>query len=183
VAAVTARWLGQNALHAGGFAAAAGCWAVLGDTSSGKSLLLAALARRGVPVVADDLLVVRDGAALAGPRCLDLRADAARLLGTGQPLGVIGGRERWRVHLGPIEPEIPMAGMVVLRWGESLRVTRVPVAERIPLLLGAVALAATPVDPEGLMSLAAVPTVAFERPRRHEDLEAGIERLLEAVDG
>ena len=109
-AAVAARWAGRDGFHAGAIVAGDGAWAVLAAKGGGKSSLLAWLAMHGHPVLADDLLVTDGGTALAGPRCVDLRGDAAERLGSGEPLGVVGQRERWRMALGPVPPRCPCAG-------------------------------------------------------------------------
>ncbi|MFN2506155.1 MAG: hypothetical protein ABR540_18390 [Acidimicrobiales bacterium] len=78
VAAIWARWQGWPALHGGAFVLDGGAWAILGERGSGKSSTLAWLAAQGLGIVADDLLVVNEGNVAAGPRCIDLRPDAAR---------------------------------------------------------------------------------------------------------
>ena len=96
VALVMARWLGREGFHGGGIVAGGGVWGVLGDKTAGKSTTLAWLAREGVGVVSDDVLVIDGGTALAGPRSVDLREEAAERLGVGEPMGRVGQRERWR---------------------------------------------------------------------------------------
>ena len=64
---------GFDGMHAGAVAGSSGAWAVIGPKGAGKSTLLASLNDAGVPVVTDDVLVFRDGVAMAGPRCIDLR--------------------------------------------------------------------------------------------------------------
>jgi hypothetical protein len=121
-AAVLARWLGRETLHAGAVLAGGGAWAMLGDRESGKSSTLDWLAAHGHPVLADDLLVLDGSDVLAGPRCIDLRADAAQRLGAGEPLGVVGTRERWRLRLGPLASSAPLRGWGILDWGDDVAV-------------------------------------------------------------
>ena len=81
-AAIAGYWLGREAFHAGGFVLDDGVWVVLGEKGSGKSSLLAALARQGYGVVADDALIVERDVVFAGPRsrrpAARVRARAAR---------------------------------------------------------------------------------------------------------
>ena len=181
VAAVSAHWCGRDSFHAGAFVAGGGVWGLLGEKGSGKSSTLAELARSGVPIMCDDVLVLDRGTAFAGPRSIDLRTDAARQLGTGDPLGVIGDRERWRVALGPIEPELPFRGWVTLRWAEEATVRPVRGAERLRELLGHRALLVAPPDPAAMIDYAAFPLLELSRPRRWSSMEDSLARLLDAV--
>ena len=181
IAAIVARWLRHSAFHSGAVTVEGGAWAVLGGSGSGKSSLIASLVELGSGVLADDLLVVAHGRALAGPSCVDLREDAARVLGRGAPLDVGGGRERWRVHAAPAPAELPLRGFVTLAWSEAVRVGPVPVAGRLPRLFESLALAAAPTDPDALVDLATLPMFALERPRRYEVLGEASARLLQAL--
>lgn len=165
--AIASRWLGRQAFHAGAFLAASGdCLAVLGAKGAGKSTTLAMLAGAGAPVVTDDLLVLYRNVAFAGPRCIDLRRDAAGVLGVGNPLGVVGARERWRVVVPAIEPEVRLGGWILPEWGDRVEVMAVPLAQRLPLLLQHLAVVAVPPSPEDLLELAALPCWRLVRPRR-----------------
>ena len=59
-ASIFSRWAGREVFHAGAFVCGGLAWAVLGNREAGKSSLLATLADRRWPVLADDL-VVTDG--------------------------------------------------------------------------------------------------------------------------
>lgn len=181
VAAVWSYWCGHDGFHAGAFFAGGGVWGLLGEKGSGKSSTLAGLARAGVPIVCDDVLVLAGGTAFAGPRSLDLRADAARELGAGQPLGVIGQRERWRVALGSIEPELAFRGWVALRWGSETTVRPLRGAERLRQLVEHRALLVPPRTPTALIDLAERPFLEFTRPRGWGSLEEAVGLLLDAV--
>ncbi len=109
-------WSGYDSFHAAGVMGDAGLWAIVGDKESGKSTVAAAMASAGQPVVCDDLLALRGPIAYAGPRCVDLRTDAARVLDMGQEVDTDGPRSRWRVTLPALEAELPMAGWVILSW-------------------------------------------------------------------
>ena len=62
-------------LHASAVAAPAGAMVFVGPPGRGKSTLASALARRGLPLITDDFLVVelQDTVALAVPSCVDPR--------------------------------------------------------------------------------------------------------------
>ncbi len=182
-AALAARWEGWQSFHAGGFAVGGRVWGVLGEREVGKSSLLAGLARVGVEVVSDDVLVVREGRALAGPRCIDLRERSARELAIGESIGVVGTRERWRVCLGPIAPELPLGGWLTLAWDENESLERVEPGERFLRLLENLTVALEPPDPPTVLSLAALPMMTLRRPRRLDTLGQTVERLVAELDG
>ena len=182
VAAIAAHWAGRTSFHAGAFVAGGRAWVAIGDRGAGKSSLMAALAALGTIVLVDDLLVVDGGRALAGPRCVDLRDDAAAALEQGVTIGTIGGRERWRVELGDAAPTVPLGGFVELGWGDVTEVAAVPVAARLPLLLRSFALRAGPPDPDRILDLAALPMLRFARPRRWDALEPSARALARAVE-
>ena len=131
------RWLGREGFHGGGIVVDGGVWAVLGDKTAGKSTTLAWLARAGVGVVSDDVLIVDGETVLAGPRSIDLREEAAERLGTGELIGRVGARDRWRVTLAPIAAELPLRGWITLEWGEAVAVEPIRGAERLRALLPA----------------------------------------------
>lgn len=179
-AAVAARWAGRQSLHAGALRVGDGAWAVIGARGQGKSSTLAHLASRGHGVVADDVLVLAGGAALAAPRCLDLRADAAAALGVGEPLGRVAGRERWRVRTAPVPAETPLRGFLILEWGDRLERVAVPALERLPRLADSLTIQLPPPDPQAFLDLAALPMWRLRRPRRLESLD-GVAALIGAL--
>jgi hypothetical protein len=181
VAAIYAYWLERESFHAGAFVAGDGVWALIGERESGKSSTLAWLALHGYEIVCDDMLVLEDGDALAGPRSIDLRPEAAHALGTGEPLGRVGARERWRLTPGVVRDELPLRGWIFLRWGDRVECARVPGAERLRRL-GANRGARLPVaDPPYLIELAALPGWELHRPQGWHSLALAAERLLETV--
>ena len=183
VAVADAHWRDRESFHAGGFVAGGMVWGVLGEKGAGKSSFLASLAQAGVPIVSDDVLVIDGGAALAGPRSIDLRAGAAQRLGVGEALGTIGLRERWRLALGPVEAELPFAGWIELHWAQRVGVTAKRGSERLRTLVAHRGLRATPARPQRLIELAALPVLELSRPQRWESHEDAIDALLHAVDG
>jgi hypothetical protein len=181
-AGVIARWQGHQCFHAGAFVADGRAWALLGAKGAGKSSLLAQLAALGAPILTDDVLVVRGAHGLAGPRCIDLRRSSAEVLGGGEPLGVVGTRERWRVPLGPVAPEVPLGGWIVLDWGDD-GVDPLPASEALAAIFASFTLRLEPLDPTALMDLLALPALVVRQPQRIEALRGTAERLLERLAG
>ena len=158
VAAIAARWRRHESFHAGAVILGDGAWAVMGAKGSGKSSLLAWLALSGHAVLTDDLLVIdADGNALAGPRSIDLREGAAERFGVGEPLGVIGARERYRMVVGPVPAAVPLRGFIRLAWGGAPTVTPVPPAWRPAALAAQRAVRLIPRDPDLLVHLERAP--------------------------
>jgi hypothetical protein len=176
-AALAARWDGWQSFHAGGFVIGGGVWGVLGDRGVGKSSLLAVLSGLGVDVLSDDLLVVRDGRALAGPRCIDLREHSATQLGLGETIGMVGTRERWRLRLSPVEAELPLAGWLTLAWDDEESLRPVDPGERFVRLLDNLTVVLEPPDPPTVLGLASLPMLSLRRPRSLDALTGGAERL------
>jgi hypothetical protein len=181
VAALTARWFGRESFHAGAVVIAGGAWALVGDKGAGKSSTLAHLSLSGYDVVTDDMLIVDEGRALAGPRCLDLRAETAARLDLGTPLGVVGDRERWRMQLGPLAPRVPLRGWIVLSWHDRTEVSAVHGAKRLAVLGRHRAVRLPSSRPEVLLELSSLPVLELRRPHRWDALPEAAERLLDAV--
>lgn len=176
------RWLGRDGFHAGAFVWNGGAWAVLGDKGQGKSTLLALLAQQGVPVLADDLLVLDGGQALRGPGCIDLRQDAAVALGgAGEDLGVVGARARARLAL-PVPPgQAPLRGWIFPEWAPEISVTSMPAARRLPGLYRNLSLRLPPPRPERFLAYAGMPTYVLSRPRSWDAAGAASAALLESL--
>jgi hypothetical protein len=168
IAAVASFWLGRESFHAGGIVGADGVWGVLGDRRAGKSTLLAWLAQQGFGVFCDDVLVLDGHDVLAGPRSIDLREDASRELGAGEPLGRVGRRLRWRLTLPAVEGRLPLRGWILLRWGRPARLSILPPSQRVPVLAAARAVRIPPQDPAALLRFAALPMWEIRRPRGFE---------------
>lgn len=181
-AAVCARWQGWNCVHSGAVVVGGGAWGLLGDKGAGKSSTAAWFAlESAADVLCDDVLVIdSDGQALAGPRCIDLREDAARRFGVGEALGVVGARERWRMRLGQTAPTAPLRGWAELAWGDSLGLEPLGPTELLPAIVRNFSVRLMPTDIEALMDLAALPAWRLTRPRRPEALPGAAELLLEA---
>jgi hypothetical protein len=181
VALVAARWLGRESFHAGAFATADGAWALLGDKEAGKSTTLAWLLAHGHEIVCDDALILDGPNALAGPRSIDLRAESARRLGIGDPLGTVGVRERWRIQLDPIPAELPLKGWVTLEWADATAVEPIRGTAKLAALTPHRGVFIEPPRPELLIDYAALPHWRLRRPRSWEAIGASVERLLEAL--
>ncbi|RBY93934.1 hypothetical protein DQ244_00735 [Blastococcus sp. TBT05-19] len=176
VAAVAARWLGWQALHAGAFEYAGGAWGVLGERNAGKSSLMAQLHVLGLPIITDDVAVVQEGMVVPGPGIVDLREGAAQHFGLGVPLGVVGRRARWRVPVPPAGPA-PLRGWILPTWGEPA-ITALPLRMRVPLLAANRAVPLPPVAPADFFALAGVPVIVWSRPREWPRMEASTRDLL-----
>jgi hypothetical protein len=181
-AAVASRWLGRHALHGGVFVHDGGAWGLLADKEGGKSSTLAGVLRRGHAVLTDDLLVLDGLDALAGPRVVDLRGEAAATLG-GESLGLVGARTRWRLTAADAPPSSRMRGFVHLAWGPELAVTPLDAGERLNALIAQCVIRPEPGDALELLELAALPAWRLERPRRIEALDACVDQLLAVVGG
>jgi hypothetical protein len=180
---VANHWHGRPSFHAGAFVYGGYAWGILGNRGDGKSTILGWLNRAGYDVLSDDLLVIDSGNALAGPRCLDLRDEAASYFGLGDYLGVVGTRERWRVGLSQVSPEVPLAGWIGLNWGAEPPNSRsVPLSLRIPRLAAARAML-TPIatDPISWLDFAALPFFELTRPRQWSALDQTMDILLRAL--
>lgn len=179
--AVPAFWLGRESFHAGAFELDGGAWAVIGERTMGKSTLLAALAQSGTAIVCDDILVVERTTAFAGPRSIDLREPAARVLGGAEPLGRVGDRDRWRLSVAEVAPELPLRGWITLAWGEQVSVSRVRGAERLRRITAQRAFLLDAPDLALLLELSALPVLEFTRPRSFEMLAVANDALLTAL--
>lgn len=182
-AAVIGHWLGRESLHAGAFEADHGVWALLGEREAGKSSTLAHLAVSGRGVVCDDMLILEGTTPFAGPRSLDLRRETAEHLAVGEPLGVVGARERWRISLGPVPERLPLRGCVFLEWGERVDASPVPPSERLARLFQHRGVRLPPTDPVALLELAALPAWELVRPHGLASVEATADRLLAIAAG
>lgn len=181
IAGLFAHWHGRESLHAGAFVAGGGAWGVLAERSGGKSSTLARLALDGVPIVTDDMLVLENGVAFAGPRAIDLRREPAQALGVGEPLGVLGARERWRLRLENVEGAFELKGWVFLEWGNELTVTRVSAGSQLQRLAAQRTIRLTPPDPSALLRLSALPAFELRRPRHWSSLENATTLLLASL--
>ncbi len=182
-AIMAAQWSGRTSFHSGSFVLDGGVWAILGHREQGKSSTLAWLAREGYAIFADDLLVLDSDVALAGPRCLDLRQEAAERFGIGSDIGVVGTRRRWRVRLPAVAPVLPFRGWILLSWSDTVRVDTVPPSARLTALLPSRALLTTPTDARVWLNLVTSPMFVFGRPKAWDHLDSAMMALLDQLAG
>jgi hypothetical protein len=184
--AILARWRGDVTLHAGAFATATGAWAVVGHREAGKSTLLASLAGRGVPLLADDLLAVLDGRVWPGPACVDLRPDAVSRFTGVRDLGIVSGRRRFRLSTATESRRLPLRGIFVLAWHDrsGVVVESLTAEERLRLLYDLEYVATVgPADPRTLMDLVTVPAWRVMRPRDWAQTDASLDAIMELAAG
>lgn len=182
-AALMARWIEREALHAGAFLAGGGAWAVAGPNEAGKSTLLGSLAMRGTPIFSDDLLVIdRAGFAYAGPRCIDLRQPRVIGGGAADRVRPVRAETRQRLDLPAVAPVAALRGWFFLEWGE--RVEAVPCAAhaRLRQLIAQRRWAVDTIDPRALLALASLPAWTLRRPRGAAHLPATL-ALLDELTG
>jgi hypothetical protein len=180
-AAVMAYWLERESFHASGVVAGGGVWGLIGERGSGKSTTVARLALDEVGTACDDLLVVEGSSALAGPRSVDLRRDAAERLGVGEYLGVVGARERWRLRVGPVPSSLPLAGWIFLAWGVRVEAVAIGPGERLARLHANRGVNLPPRAPAAILELAALPAWELRRPRLWASLPSAVDCLLDTV--
>jgi hypothetical protein len=182
---VLAHWRGDVTLHGGAFLHGAGAWGVCGDRSAGKSTTLALIAERGITIVADDLLAIQGLDALAGPRCVDLRADAASRFASARSLGRVGARIRYRLPTAAAPARVPLRGIFLLEWTAetATELTLLTPRERIALLYKHQysSLFRQP-DGRRIMALLDLPMLRFRRPRGWDRAGDAIDRLIAAAE-
>jgi hypothetical protein len=171
------RWVGRHAFHGGAFVLGGRAWLLMGDKEAGKSSTLGWMLREGHQVVSDDILVLDGRVLFAGPRCIDLRPEAARVLG-GETLGRVGGRERLRLPTGAAPTQVPVGGVIHLAWGERVDVQPLESSERLVGLIGSAVLRPRSEDELAFLELMALPAWRFVRPRRLERMDEANAQLL-----
>jgi hypothetical protein len=179
-AVIFAWWDGRHAFHGGAFVdSVSRAWCLLGDRASGKSSTLASISLAGLGILSDDLVVIEGGDVLAGPRCLDLRQDAAAALGVVNHAFPVRAGERLRLGLPPVPTAAPLHGWLFLTWGDAISLRRLGPGEWLERLAKhrSTASAHSP----SLLDLARPQAWEFCRPRTRDSLEPTVERLLDLV--
>ncbi len=177
---VAAARRGMVSVHAAVILGRDGAWMVLGPKGAGKSTLSGALAQRGFSILADDLAVVDHGRVLAGPRTIDLRADAASALGlTPETTRVrLGDRQRYPGPPGPAEATL--VGVVEIRTGPEVRAEQVRPAARLGVLAQHLNLPDL-CPPDQVFELCAIDYVRVHRPHHLGALPATVDEVLAIV--
>jgi hypothetical protein len=181
VAAVLSHWHGRESLHGGAIAVGDTAFGVIGGRLGGKSSLLAALAARGIEIVADDVLVIEGGGVFAGPRTVDLREDAAAALGLGEDIGVAGTRRRWRLRLPALDRNLSLGGWFFTEWADELELRPLRHADTLVRLVGNRSISAAPRDAAVFLQLSALPAWELRRPRSWSALPEALELVLGAA--
>lgn len=175
VAAVFSRWRLEESFHAGAFIKDGKAWGVCGDRGTGKSTLLATLARRGIPVISDDLLVIRNGTGLAGPRCIDLREGNPAIPVDAEPARY---GDRSRILLAPCPPATPMGGWILLETANDVSISSIPPHERLKELAAHRYWLLPTNAPAAFLDSAVLPMYRLGRPHDWERQDEGIDALL-----
>jgi hypothetical protein len=174
-AAIFAHWHGLEAYHGGAIVWDGAAIMLLGEKGAGKSTSMAWFASQGVPVLSDDLVVIRHGHVLTGPRCLDLRRQTTDALRLGARTEPVRG-ERDRLALAAAPASAPLRGFVVLTEGDAeLRDLRP--TDRLRILQAFRSVSAPGHSSPGMLDVALLPAVELRRPLSLD----GLPRLVDAV--
>ena len=103
---------------------------------------------------------MKNGAAMAGPRSVDLREQGQ--FPNAEDLGTVGERRRWRLRLPPVPQETPVAGVIKLTWSDTSNVRAVAVEDRSEVLLSALSM---PAGPREMLRLLSLPVFEVGRPQ------------------
>jgi hypothetical protein len=175
VASVFNRWAGREVYHAGAFEWAGRAWAVVGNREAGKSSLLAALAARGIPVVADDLVVTDGRQVFCGPRSVDLRSPLPDMVA---PLVPARGDSRWRLSLPAIAPRIELGGFIYLHWAPDVAFHAVSASSSLARVAARRSWPDLPSDLEALLRLATQPGWDLHRPLDWARMDDTVDLML-----
>jgi hypothetical protein len=179
-ASVFGRWAGREVFHAGAFVSGRLAWAVVGGREAGKSSLLAVMAARGVPILADDLVITDGHLVFAGPRTVDLRHPPP---GYAAPLTSARGGTRWRLALPALPSSMPLGGWIYLTWHAEVAMRPVPASEGLARLAVRRVWPELPSQPETLLALAAHPTWDLGRPADWARMDESVDLILGTLRG
>jgi hypothetical protein len=177
-ASIFNRWAGHEVYHAGAFVSGGLAWAVVGGREAGKSSLLAALAARRWPVLADDLVITDGYQAFCGPRIIDLRQP---LPNTTELMRAARGASRWRLSLPLLPGSVPLGGWIYLHWQPEVTMSPVPPSVLLNRLAAQRAWPDLPSDPETLLALATRPGWNLGRPADWGRMDETVELMLETL--
>ena len=151
---------------------------MVGGREAGKSSLLAALAARQLPVLADDLVITDGQDAFCGPRTIDLRQP---IPGSSEPLTPARDASRWRVALPPMSGAMPLGGWIYLGWSAEVSMRAVPVSVLLARLAAGRIWPALPSDPATLLALAARPAWDLGRPADWARMDETVDLILQTL--
>jgi hypothetical protein len=187
VAVPVNRWLGRETFHSGSFLHGGRAYLLLGPRTAGKSTLLAALADRGVPIIADDIAVTDGTVVFAGPRSIDLREPVPVHPDVDEATGVPGrpsrGGSRTRLDVPAVPRAVPLGGWVFLGWADDCTICRMPRIDLLHSLARWRGQPGMPSDPAVLLRLSEAPAWTFDRPRNWSRLHPDLTVLLRALSG
>lgn len=184
IAVPFSRWNGREAFHSGVFARQGRAWVVRGARTAGKSSLMAALAGRGVDVLADDMAITDGDRVYTGPRSIDLREPVP---GVDLPHRLARGGSRRRLLLPNAPGSVPLGGWLFLHWSPDpsadLQVHPVPPATLLARLARGRAHSHWDTDPSVLLGLASRPAYDLIRPRRWDAVPDVLDAILQLPGG
>jgi hypothetical protein len=71
----------------------------------------------------------------------------------------------------------------VPEWGDEVSIERVPVTQRIDMLLAGLALRVQPRGMDRVMEMATLPCYRFRRPRDWKQKDAALQQLVDTIAG
>jgi hypothetical protein len=178
VASIFHRWAGHEVYHAGAFVCDGLAWAIVGRREAGKSSLLAVLAARGWPVVADDLVITDGGVVWSGPRSVDLRMPVPA---STTPLTLARQASRLRMSLTPAPTQIQLGGWIFLQWADQVSMPGVAAATLLPRLARQRTWQALATDPQVLLALSSLPAWDLHRPADWTRMDESVDLLLNTL--
>ena len=179
------RWAGREVFHAAAFVVDGRAFVILGARTAGKSTLVAGLAGRRIPILADDIVVIDHSTVYAGPRSVDLRDPLPDSLPDNQLPAARPSRlgTRTRIGLPPMPLRWPLGGWIFLHWHDGAPSIRpVPLPELLGRLAGCRLLPGLPSDPTRILALCSAPAWDFNRNKSWDEFARSVETLLAAVD-
>jgi len=175
--------LGRLVLHGSAIAWGDRVTVLVGDREAGKSTFAAwaSLHDPDARVLSDDLCVLDRGLLHAGPASVDLRPGGEHRLDLpeGTQLAREGTRRRLIVRGGPAVATV--ARIVVLAWGDAVRMTRLPVTQRLPALARHTEVPSDAGGRAQLLSLCHYDVWTFARPRNLALMDACLAEVRAAT--
>lgn len=176
IAALIHRWEGRAALHAASLAWLGRGMLLVGEPGQGKTTTAAMAVAEGAELLTDDLSIIRDGRLLAGPRSVDVRPEAAALLGS-TGIRVRGGARERSVLAAQESSNTSLDFVIHLEFASRCSLAATPLAMRLQMLLPQLYWPTVPQGAQVLLTLLSVPHYTLQRPRGKAGLLAAIEEL------